>query len=235
MTDLYIAERFWCLENIDIFKKIPKREQMELSQIAKMALYKKGDAIFLPGDPSDTIYFLRKGRVKLVHLDEGGKRLTLTICKRGEPFGEMALAGEVKRSLVAEALDEVELCIVTKSDLMKFVEKNPNFQLKINKIIGMRFIEIKNRLDDLLFKDVRTRLARLILRLGEEFGEERSDGILINIRLTHQDLADLIGSTRETTSTTLIDFETNGWIGKVGRNLTLLNPAALREIAAARP
>lgn len=234
MTNQHADERFWCLEKFDLFKKIPVRAQSELGQIAKMALYKKGETIFLPGDPSDAIYFLRKGRVKLVYLDESGKRLTLSICKRGEPFGEMALAGEVRRSLIAETLDDVELCIVSKVHLLQFMHNNPDFSLKINKIIGFRFIEIKSRLEDLLFKDVRTRLARLLLKLGDEFGEEQSDGTLINLRLTHKDLAELIGSTRETTTSTLGQFAEMGWIGSRGRNWLLKDVESLRRIGTSQ-
>lgn len=78
----------------------------------------------LPGDPAETIYFLHRGKVKLAYLDESGKRLALTICRVGEPFGEMALAGEERRQLIAEALSDVELCMISRQDLLRVAQNH---------------------------------------------------------------------------------------------------------------
>jgi len=229
--DRQITDQIWCLEDIDIFKKLSAKAKMGLGELAKVALHSKGETIFLPGDPSESVYFLKKGRVKLAHLDESGKKLTLTICERGEPFGEMALAGEDERSLIAETLEDVELCIVSKRDLLGFARDNPDFSLSITKLIGLRFVQIKNRLDELLFKNVRTRLARLFLKISDQFGEESEEGRVIKIRLTHQEISDLIGAARETTSTTIGEFESEGLIGKSGRFYVILNEAQMAQIA----
>lgn len=207
-------EGLWCLEHIDLFRRLPARERVRLRHLGRTVKYRRGETIYLPGDPSDTIFFLRKGRVKLAYLDESGKRLTLMICGRGEPFGEMALAGEEERTLIAEALENVELCAVSKDELLRFAEETPSLSFRITKLVGLRFLEIENRLEDLIFKDVHTRLARLLVKLGGRYGVPEDGGVRIDIRITHQDLAELIGSARETTSAALGEFQQEGLIEK---------------------
>jgi len=227
-------EGLWCLEQIDLFRRLPPRERVKLRRLGKRVRYRRGETIYLPGDPSDTIFFLRKGRVKLAYLDESGKRLTLMICGRGEPFGEMALAGEERRTLIAEALENVELCAVSKDELLRFAEENPGLSLRITKLVGLRFLEIENRLEDLIFKDVPTRLARLLIKLGNQYGTPADGGTRIDLKITHQDLAELIGSTRETTSAALGDFEQEGLIEKSRNRIVLKDLEGLKAKAKLR-
>lgn len=222
---------FWCLARINLFDHLDDAQLDELHHWVKTIRYRKGEIIFLPGDPSDFVYFLHSGRVKLVYLDDSGKRLTLGICKPGELFGEMALVGERQRRLIAEALEDVELCIVASRDLLSFASAHPDLALRLTRAVGQRMIALENRLEDLVFKDVPTRLARLLVRLAEEYGEAHEEGTLLNVRLTHRDLADLIGSTRETTTTTLSQFNEQGLIGKANGRLVVRDPQQLRELA----
>jgi CRP/FNR family transcriptional regulator len=214
----------WCMENFDLLQHLSMLERERLRRLVRTLKYKRGESIYLPGDPGDTIYFLRKGRVKLAYLDESGKRLTLMIRQRGEPFGEVALAGEDVRKLIAEALENIELCAISTSTLLNFAEENPGLSMTISKLVGLRLSEIENRLEDLLFKDVPTRLARLLLKLCEEFGEDNQiHEHVIPLKLTHQDVADLIGSARETTSIILGEFVEEGLIQKQRSQIIILD------------
>jgi len=224
-------EGLWCLEHIDLFRRLPSRERVRLRHLGRTVKYRRGETIYLPGDPSDTIFFLRKGRVKLAYLDESGKRLTLMICGRGEPFGEMALAGEEQRTLIAEALENVELCAVSKEELLRFAEETPSLSLRITKLVGLRFLEIENRLEDLIFKDVHTRLARLLVKLGDRYGVPDDGGVRIDIKITHQDIAELIGSARETTSVALGEFQQEGLIEKSRSRIFLKDLEGLKAKA----
>jgi len=224
-------EILWCMENFDLFKHLSMLEMEQLRKLVKTMKYKRGEAIYLPGDPGDTVYFLKHGQVKLDYLDESGRRLTLKICHRGEPFGEAALVGEDSRKLIAEAHENVELCAINKDDLLRFAEENTSLSLRISKLIGMRLVELENRLEDLFFKDVPTRLSRLLLKLGKDFGDENDQGIEIKMKITHQDMADLIGSRRETTSVVLGEFEEEGLIEKGHGHIRLKNVQGLRDKA----
>jgi len=225
------GENFWCLTGVNLFRQLDDRQMDRLNRWVKTVKYRKGETIFLPGDPSDFVYFLHQGRVKLAYLDDTGKRLTLTICGVGELFGEMALMGERQRRLIAEALEDVELCIVASDDLLQFAAEHSDLSLRLTRAVGKRMRELESRLEDLIFKDVPTRLARLLLRFKEEYGVDAPGGVLLEVKMTHRDIADLIGSTRETTTATLNQFAERGLLQKVKGCYQLLDEARLREVA----
>jgi len=208
------GQNFWCVERIDLFRDLfsilKPEEHEELQRRIRSVSYRRGETIYLPGDPADTVYFLHRGSVKLVYLDESGRRLALTICRVGEPFGEMVLTGEERRRLIAEALSDTELCMISKQDLLRVAQKYPHVSLKITRMMGDRLREIESKLEDLIFKDVPTRLARLLLKLTREYGVQTPEGTQIDLRLAHRDLAELIGSTRETTTAALSRFKAEG-------------------------
>lgn len=223
--------RLWHLKRFDLLGALTSKQLEELNGLVKEATYEEGESIYLPGDPSHAVYFLKQGRVKVSYLDESGKRLTLAICGRGEPFGEMALVGEERRGLEASALEDVWLCWIAKDDLLRFASKVPQLSLRVAKLIGWRRHKIENRLEDLLFKDVPTRLARMLWKLGTNYGEETKEGVRIRLRLTHQNLAELIGATRETTTTVLNHFQEKGLIEKSWGVIIIKDQAKLKERA----
>jgi len=222
---------FWCLLNVNLFHHLNPDEMNELNRWVKSIFYRKGETIFLPGDPSDFVYFLHKGRVKLAYLDESGKRLTLAICRMGELFGEMALLGEKHRSLIAEALEDVELCIVASEDLLRFADTHQDFSIQISRALGSRMRDLENRLQDLIFKDVPTRLARLLYRLIDDYGVPHERGTMLDMKLTHRDLADLIGSTRETTTANLNELVRQGLVLKIKSRLVLPDKEKIKKAA----
>lgn len=223
--------QLWCLVNVNLFHQLDSEQMGSLNRWVKTINYRKGEIIFLPGDPSDFVYFLHKGRVKLAYLDESGKRLTLSICRVGELFGEMALMGEQRRRLIAEALEDVELCIVSSDDLLRFAEEHNDLSMHLTRAIGSRLRELETRLQDLIFKDVPTRLTRLLIRLIDDYGTPTEQGTMLDMKLTHRDLAELIGSTRETTTATLNDLTKRGLLCKVNGRLVLCDEDRLRKMA----
>ena len=229
---LYIKQRrFWCVLGVNLFEGLRESDLEVLTHYSQNRSYRRGEIIYLPGDPATTVYFLKAGRVKLVYIDESGRRLTMTICRPGQPFGELTLSEEREHRLLAEALTDVELCSIPKSALMQFAAERPQISLRLTKWAGRQLQEVQVRLEELLFKDVPTRLARVLLRLAEEHGESTSEGVLIDLPLTHQELAELIGSTRETTSLTLSAFTREGLLTRRRRCFLLRDPEALRQRA----
>ncbi len=223
--------RFWCVQEFSLAEALDARQQGELNAFMQHVHYEKGETIYFPGDPSDTVYTLHKGRVRLDYLDESGKRLTFAIVGPGQVFGETALAGEERRRWIAEAMEDTTLCIVHKNDLMRFAQANPQFALTITKLIGARMVEVENKLENLLFRGVRARLANTLLALADEYGTEIDEGVHIRLGLTHQELAHLIGSTRETTSATLGDLEDEGIIQKRPDGIVLSDVPGIRGLA----
>ncbi len=204
----------------------------ELSSWIKDLEYSQGELIYLPGEPSESVYFLKKGRVKLSYRGPAGKEFTVSILDEGEPFGEMSVVGEEDRSLKAEALDDVVLCTVSKRDFLHFTDQNPSLSLSVAKKIGQHRREIENSLADLLFKDVPSRLATTLRQLADEYGEESGDGVKIKPALTHDEIAKLIGSTRETTTSNLNEFESEGLIEKGRGNIVIKDVSGLKARAS---
>lgn len=224
-------QSLWCVLSVNLFEDLPPKDLEELSAHTKNYRYRRGETIYFPGDPASTVYFLKRGRVKLVYLDESGRKLTLTICGPGQPFGELDLEGRAQHRLMAQALTDVELCLISKGALLEFASRRPHLSLRLTKWVNRQLHEAQVRLEELLFKDVPTRLARVLLRLAEEHGVETPEGRLIDLPLTHQDLAELIGATRETTSLTLSQFTKEGLILRRRRRYLLLQPETLRQRA----
>lgn len=220
---------WWCVLGVNLFENLAAENLKVLSRYTQGFRYRKGETIYLPGDPATTIYFLKAGRVKLVYLDPSGRRFTVAICQPGQPFGELGLGEEDRRhGFLAQALVDVELCSISKDSLLAFANENPQLSLRLAKWTGDQLNEIQVRLEELLFQDVPTRLVRVLLRLAGEYGQATPEGVLIDLPLTHQELAELIGSTRETSSLTLGALQRKGLLVRKQRRFLLTDVAALR-------
>jgi CRP/FNR family cyclic AMP-dependent transcriptional regulator len=224
------SQGFWCVEHFHLSDALTPQELEDLRRYIRSVEYHAGEVVYFPGDPSDAIYTLHRGRVRLAYIDESGRRLTLAIMTPGQLFGEMALAGEQKRRWIAETLEDSILCIVHKQDFLRLTQSNPKLTLRITSLLGERLVQIENKLEDLLFKGVHARLARTLLRLAEQYGEQEADGVRIRFRLTHEELAHLIGSTRETTSLTLGELERQGLLSKQRGVILLKDLERLKQL-----
>lgn len=224
-------QRFWCVENFSLADVLTQAEREEMHQFMQFKHYQAGETIYFPGDPNDTVYSVHEGRVRLAYLDESGKRLTLAIMGQGQVFGETPVADQAKQRWIAEAMEDSIFCMIPRDTLMRFAERNPRLALKITRLVGQRQVEMENKLTSLLFKGVRERLAQTLLHLAEQFGEPLPHGQQRSIKITHQDLAYLIGSTRETTSLILGRLAEDGLIEKGREQIRIHDPDGLRAIA----
>ena len=200
-----------------------------------MQAVKRRQTIYLPGDAANTVFLLKSGRVKLSRLNEEGKELTLAILEPGEVFGEMEILEGVPRDTVAETLDDVSICVMPRSYFEEMLKKDPGTSIRLTKLMGLRLKRIENRIEDLVFKDVPSRLAQLLLQLSENLGVKDQRGILIRVKITHQEMAGLIASTRETVSATLGDFKRKGLIDLDQRRIIIRNSKGLSQITSPSP
>ncbi len=221
-------ERLWYLARFNLLAAMPPEEMAVFNREVKDTRYKRGETIYLPGDQSDAVYFVKMGRVKLSHRDRSGKKMTIRVCGLGKPFGVMAAMGEEARPFEATALDDVWLCWVERERFARFAEFHPQIALRIAKIVGLHRQELENRLADLLFLDVRARLARTLLKLAEKYGRKVDDGIQVQVRVTHRDIAELIDSTRETTTAELNRLNREGIVTRRRGKFVIRNPDKLQ-------
>jgi CRP-like cAMP-binding protein len=191
--------------------------------------YQKGEVIYQPGDIDDSLYYIKSGKVKLAYLDESGRKLTLTILGEGEIFGEMVLIGRRKRDLMAQVLQEALIYEIERVRFLALLRKSPELALEVMELFGRRTREIERKLEDLVFKDIPTRLSRQILKLIEEHGVETKEGIQIDFKITHKELADLIGSARENTTSALNRLAKEGILDKRRYRIIVKDEARLKE------
>ena len=212
----------------------PKRLAEELMQIANQSngkFYQKGDMIYQPGDLDDYVYYIKQGKVKLAHLDESGRRLTLAILGEGQIFGELALIGERRRELLAQVLQDAVVYKIDRHRFLRLIEQKPYLALELIEIFGKRAREIERKLEDLVFKDIPTRLSRQLLKLIDEHGEETQEGVQIGFKITHKELADLIGSARENTTSALNRLAKEGILDKRRYHIIVKDEEKLKTLS----
>ncbi|PCI96897.1 MAG: cAMP-binding protein [Flavobacteriales bacterium] len=169
---------------------------------------KKDEYIYFPEDPSSSIFFLKKGRVKIGSYSDSGKEIIKAILNPGEIFGELSLVGQEKRNDFAIALDkDIIVCSLGISDMEKMIEANPLIGIKVTKLIGFRLQNIERRFESLVFKDARTRIVDFIIDLGKDIGKEIGKEILVKHNLTHMDMANLTATSRQTVTTVLNELK----------------------------
>jgi CRP-like cAMP-binding protein len=173
---------------------------------------------------------LKSGHVKIVRLSPEGREAILDIVGPGEIFGEMALADEPEEEYVelAEALDEVLICAMSKNDFMEFLKKNPELNLRMIKLIGLKLRKVESKVEDLIFKNVRERIITFLLRFAEAFGKIKDRQITVPKFLSQDEIAHLTGASRQTVATILNDLRQEGLIDFTTKSLTILKPERLR-------
>ncbi len=224
--------KLWFLKHIRLFEGLSPSEMQEMERITRMEEVKKRQPLYLPGDPSDNVYLLKQGRVKIANTASSGKELTFDILEPGEVFGELDVLEDSPRSTSAETLDDVLICVIPRKDFDRYLSMHPNVTVKLTKLIGLRLKKIQSRIEDLVFRDVPARLAHLLSELSKTDGIADKQGVRLKVKLTHQEMANLIGCSRETVSTTMGQFRDQGLIHMDGRTVTILKPEALSRLVS---
>ncbi len=181
------------------------------------------DEIFTPGDPDDRLYFLLEGTVRLYKIYGEYKEATTALLSKGSVFGKLSLVEDRWQDAYAEAVTDVRIAAARKATLKEVVRRNPGFALKLFSSFSERLRQSDEVIESLLHREVATRLATLLLNLSYRFGEANGPGTLLSVRLTHQDLANMIASTREAVSKVMSEFQREGMI-KVQNHKIVLHP-----------
>lgn len=200
-------QSLWYLENIDVTGLFcpQKVGRGDMEQHAHKA-FKKGEYIYLPDEQADRLYFLTEGRVKIGSYAESGKEITKAILNKGEVFGELSLIGENKRRDFAYAMENTELCILTVTDMKALMRDHSSLSLFLMKIMGSRMLEMEQRLEALVFKDSRTRIIEFLHNLATNKGQRVGYEQVVRKFMTHQEIANLTATSRQTVTTVLNDL-----------------------------
>jgi CRP-like cAMP-binding protein len=179
------------------------------------------DTIFAPGDPDEQLYFLLEGTVRLYKIYGEYKEATLALLKDGGVFGELTLEETPRQNAFAEAVTDVRLLRVRKSALNEVIKRHPDFATKLFFSFSERLRQSDEVIESLLNREVAARLATLLVNLGDRFGETEGSGTVLKVRLTHQDLANMIVSTREAVSKVMSEFQRAGLIEVRNRRISV--------------
>jgi len=223
-------KKLWYLKRINVFSGLSWGEMRELKRITRMVSYGKNEMIYLPGDPSETVFLLKKGRVKISRLSEEGREATLAILEPGEIFCELEALQAVPRESLVQALEPVMVCEIRREDFNRYLYQCPEVGGKVIKWFGGRLRQIETRVSDLVFKSASARLAQLLIDLSRSMGISENGSIRLQTRLTHQNLANLIGTSRETVSTLISQFVNHGLIAQDRRYILILDENRLSKV-----
>ncbi len=194
--------------------------------------FKAKDTLFTPGDPDDQLYFLLEGTVRLYKIYGDYKEATTALLKSDGVFGKLSLVEGRWQDVFAEAVTDVRVANVAKSTLTEVIKRRPDFAMKLFSSFSERLRQSDEVIESLLHREVSTRLATLLLNLGERFGEYNSLGTILDIRLTHQELANMIASTREAVSKVMSELQRDGTIEIQNRKIVIVDREALANHAS---
>ena len=190
------------------------------------------DMIFTPGDPDDQLYFLISGAVRLYKIYGDYKEATTALLKDSGVFGKLSLVEGRWQDVFAEAVTETRVASIQKASLERVIKSDPEFALRLFSSLSERLRQSDEVIESLLHREVSTRLATLLVNLSERFGEDISADVLIDVRLTHQDLANMIASTREAVSKVMSELQRDGVIEIRSRRIAILDRGALSRRAS---
>lgn len=189
----------------------------------------RGATLFHEGDPGDRLYFIISGKIKLGRTASDGRENLVAIMGPGELFGEMALFDPSPRSTAATAVSETHLAGLNHDNLKKVIERNPAVSQQLLQALARRLRRTNENLADLVFSDVPGRVAKALLDLADRFGRQTTDGVLVAHELTQEELAQLVGASRETVNKALAEFVQRGWIRLEARAVVILDLQRLKQ------
>jgi len=218
-----MADKYWHIKSCELFEQVSDGDLGWLEARSTTKSFKRGEPIFVPNDSSDGILLVASGRVKICHETPEGKQAILGFVDQGEIFGELALLDNSDRSHLAQAAEKTSLVLIPRNELLSIVQKYPSIVLGVTKLIGLRRQRVERRLRNLLFRSNRDRLIHLLLELSEKYGQRQPDDVHLRIRLSHQEMASIIGSTRETVTVVLGQLQSEKLLSVARRRITLLS------------
>jgi CRP/FNR family cyclic AMP-dependent transcriptional regulator len=199
------------------------RQQKTYGDCLRMVQFRRGQTVYAPTSINRSVYLLVAGEVRLYRLDGDGRRFTLAVLKPGAVFGEASLLGSLEFETYAEASEPSTVWIVADSSAREIFSTNADLSLTLLEGLGQRLVDVEARLELMAYKKVPARLAALLLQ------EMDSTGVVKG--LTHQDLAELLGTYRETVSQAIREFRSRGLVQPGRKHIMLLDRAELRRIA----
>lgn len=209
-------------------------DYVDLAALAKAQHHQKGDHVFRAGAPGHHVYFLKSGKVKIYQLSPLGREVILWFCFPGEIFGLAEVARGGGRVVNAQVSDHSEVLAVSQEQFKGFLAEHPQAALLSMQVLSSRLRILGEMFVNLVSDDVNTRIAKLILRLSARYGTRVGKEIFLNIPLTHQEIADMVGTSRQTVTSTLSTLKKQGVLSIDNHRIHIESEELLNEMTQSR-
>lgn len=219
------------LATIPIFSNLQPDELGQMASKLRRHGYQRGEVIFHQDDPADRMHIILDGTVRISISSEDGREKDLALLQQGDNFGEMALLDGSNRSATATAVEPTQTLALYRQDFMDFLKEHPEVIAKTTSLLTQRLRNVNQMLGNLAFLDVPTRLAKQLLDLADNYAEDPASQAPIEVPLGQDDLARLVGASRETVSRVLNSYRRLGIVSTAHRRVTILDRAALERMA----
>jgi CRP/FNR family transcriptional regulator len=220
------------LRNVPLFRDFDETELMQVAGLVTTRRYAKHQTIFREGDPGQTFYLILSGSVAVVRIAPDGRETILSILKERDFFGEMSVFDTSVRAASVRTMTDAEVGVIERNDFLGLIDKTPRIGRLLVIALSERLRAANKLIAATTSQDIRARLASLLLNLMQNFGEPVGTGTRITLRLTNQEMANMIGTTRETVNRTLNKFWDERVIDMRTAHVVIMEPEALRAIVA---
>ncbi|MFB9760563.1 Crp/Fnr family transcriptional regulator [Ectobacillus funiculus] len=217
------------LQGVSLFKDLSEEELQPIIAISQMRIYKARSFVFMQGDTLDRVFFIHSGKVKIHKIDAGGKEQIVSVLQAGEMFPHAGFFRKGTYPAHAEILETAELIVTPIADFEAILIKYPELCIKLFKVLGEKIIDLQNRLEEQILHDTYEQIIMLLLRLCQSNGVPINDGYKITTHFTNRELANMIGTSRETMNRTINRLRKKELIGIDQDGYFLISPDKLRE------
>jgi len=218
------------IKKVSIFNTLTTEEVKELSRYLLTETFTKKESIFSEGDPSEWLYIVKTGKAKITKLSNDGKEIILEIISPHEMFGGIAVVRGFPYPANAVAMEDSEVLKISRKNLLSLMDKLPNLMYCMAVNIGDRIKDTHETLKSIALEKVESRIASLLIKLSEKSGEKVAEGVAINMKLTKQDIAEMVGTTVETSIRTMSKLAKAGLVVSKSGKIVIRDLEKLRSL-----
>ncbi len=219
------------LAKAGLFQGVASEASEALASSLKFSDYTRGEQVFTEGEQGDTLFIVMSGKVKIGRRAADGRENMLSVMGPSDMFGELSLFDPGPRTATATVVTEARLAHLAHASLRPWINDRPEIAEQLLRVLARRLRRTNDALADLIFTDVPGRVAKALLGLSERFGTEEAEGVRVRHDLTQEELAQLVGASRETVNKALADFASRGWLRVDSRAVTILDADRLARRA----
>lgn len=217
------------LRKIPIFSQVSDEALTHIVKLQNIRKYNKGDVIFHEGDAGEAFFFVKTGKVKIYKTSFDGRDITLTILGEGSIFAEVTLFNDINYPATVEVLEYSEICVILNRDIEKLILQNNQLALQIIKILNKRLFRAQTVVKDMAFSDTYIRITKTLIDLCKIHGIPNKSGIEIDASITRQDIANMVGTSRETVSRLISTLKKEGLILTDSKKIIITDINKLQE------